>query len=75
MSVCLETPGELTKEEIRGVVDTFSENSLTTLLGSLKKQLRGKAVERGVIWQDKLHPWLCDYWPQVGAQNTAKTSE
>ena len=75
MTVCLETPGELTEEEIRSVVDTFSENSLTTLLGSLKKQLRGENVERGVVWQDKLYPWLRDYWPQVGAQNTAKTSE
>ena len=74
MTVCMEAPGELTEEEIRSVVDTFSEISLTTLLGSLKKQLSGKAVERGVIWQDKLYPWLRDYWPQVGAQNTAKTS-
>ena len=75
MTVCMEAPGELTEEEILSVVDTFSENSLTTLLGSLKKQLTGKNMERGVIWQDKVYPWLRDHWPRAAVRNTAGTSE
>ena len=75
MTVCLEALGELTAEEIRGVVDTMSEGALKTVLGSLKHRLRGDPEERVTVWREKVHPWLFDYWPREAARNTAGTSE
>ena len=75
MAVCLEAPGELTTPEIRGVVDTMSEEALKTVLGSLKQRLRGDPAERARIWHDKVHPWLVDYWPREDNRNTWGTSE
>ena len=75
MTVCLEAPRELTEQEIRSVVETLPEEGLKTLLGSLKRRLRGKAADRGRIWHDKVHPWLRQYWPRTAARNTSGTSD
>ena len=74
MAVCMDAPGELSDEDIRSVVDTFSENSLTRLLYSMKKYLKEEDSVREVIWRDKLYPWLNTYWPQIASRNTRKTS-
>ena len=75
LTVCLETPGELTEQEIRGVVKTMSEEALKTVLGRLKGRLRGDPTERAAIWHDKVYPWLHAYWPREANRNTAGTSE
>lgn len=74
MTVCLEAPGELTEQEIRNVVDTFSEVALKTVMASLKQRLTGEACERAQVWHGKVYPWLKAYWPRVADRNTAGTS-
>lgn len=73
--VCLEAPEALTEDEIRSVVEKFSEDSLIQLLRCLKKQLGGETAEQEAIWQDKVYPWLSAYWPREVARNTTKTSD
>ena len=75
MSICLESPHELRDEEIRKVVRSLSEESLKTVLDSLKHRLKGDDRERVVGWNDKVGPWLQKYWPKVAQHNTAGTSE
>ena len=75
MSICLESPNELRDEEIRNVVESLSEESLKTVLDSLKHRLKGDARERAVAWNNKVGPWLQKYWPQVATHSTAGTSE
>lgn len=74
MTVCLNAPGELTKEEIHGVVEAMSERALSTVLASLKRRLKGNPAEQARIWQDTLQPWLGAYWPRAEVRNTAGTS-
>ncbi|MXY39709.1 MAG: hypothetical protein F4Y62_07920 [Rhodospirillaceae bacterium] len=75
MTVCLEAPDEVTEQEIHGVVEALPEKGLKTVLGSLKRRFTGEAPERERIWQEKVHPWLRDYWPQAAVRNTAGTSD
>ncbi|MDE0240970.1 MAG: hypothetical protein OXQ84_12370, partial [bacterium] len=75
MAVCLEAPDELTDPEIRGVVDGLPEKGLKTVIQSLKGRLTGEAPERARVWQEKVHPWLREYWPQAAVRNTAETSD
>ena len=74
VTVCLDAPGELTAEEIHGVVEAMSERALSTVLASLKRRLKGNPAEQARIWQDTLQPWLGDYWPRAEVRNTAGTS-
>ena len=30
--------------------------------------------QRARVWQEKVHPWLREYWPQAAVRNTAGTS-
>ena len=75
IAICLETPNELTTQEIHDVVASMSESSLKTVLGSLKLCLAGDPAERKRIWHDKVYPWLRNYWPTASVRNTAVTSE
>ncbi len=75
MAVCLDAPGELTEREIRDVVDEMPEQGLVTVLDSLRRRLTGTPDERQRIWDEKLHRWLCSYWPREQGRNTAKISE
>ena len=69
MTVCLEAPDELAEQEIRGVVDGLPEKGLKTVLRNLKGRLTGEAPERARVWQEKVHPWLGEYWPQAAVRN------
>ncbi len=51
------------------------EQGLVTVLHSLMRRLSGTPDERQRIWDGKLHPWLCRYWPREQGRNTRKTSE
>ena len=75
MTVCLEAPDELTDPEIRSVVDGLPEKGLKAVLRSLKGRLTGEAPDRTRVWQEKVHPWLREYWPQAAVRNTAGTSD
>ena len=73
--VCMDAPGELTEQEVRGAVGEFSDSGLTTLLDSLTRRFSGNSADRQRVWRDKLYPWLHDFWPRDAARNTCKTSE
>ena len=75
MTICLEAPHELTAQEIHSVVGSISENSLKSVLSSLKNRLRGEPAERAQIWHTRVLPWLQEYWPAAAVRNTARTSE
>ena len=75
MAVCLDAPGDLTEGEIRDIVAPMPEQGLLTVLDSLRQRLTGTPDERQRIWDEKLHPWLCEYWPREQQRNTGKTSE
>ena len=72
--ICLELPNELTRDEIRGVFRSMSEEALTTVLVRLKSLLKGDSAEQARIWHKKVHPWLEKYWPTSAARNTSATS-
>ena len=74
MAICLEAPNELTDDEIASVVDSMSEQDLTTALECLTHRLTGEPAEQAQIWHKKVGPWLERYWPRAGARNTATTS-
>ena len=75
MTVCLEAPHELEDDEVRGVVDSLTEEALTTVLAHLRDRLRGEPAERGRIWRKRTGPWLERYWPRPAGRNTAATSK
>ena len=75
MTVCLEAPNELAKEEIEGVMDTMSETALETVLASLRDRLKGEPAERAEIWNERLQPWLQAFWPEPPVRNTAAVSK
>ena len=75
VTVCLEAPGELTADEIHGVVEAMSDSALQTVLGSLKGRLSGDPAERAEIWRQSVYPWLGEYWPRAAVRNTSGTSE
>ena len=74
MTICLEAPGELTSEEVHGVVGVMSEAALTTVLASLRERLKGEAAERAEIWSENVGQWLRAYWPARADRNTAETA-
>ncbi len=75
VAICLNIPEELTKGEVRSVISRLSDSSLHVALWSLRDRLTGSPSERGQIWNDKVEPWLRDYWPREGNRNSAATSE
>ena len=75
IAICLGIPEELTKGEVRAAVRGLSEKSLCVALWSLKRRLTGSSSERAQTWNDKIEPWLKDYWPREGNRNSAATSE
>lgn len=75
VAICLNIPEGLTGKEVRSVMRRLSEDSLCVALGSLTDRLTGSDAERGQIWNDKVEPWLRDYWPREGSRNSAFTSE
>ena len=75
MTVCLEAPDELEDGEVRGVVDSMTEDALTTALAHLRGRLRGEPEEREQIWREKAGPWLERYWPRLAERNTHATSK
>ena len=75
VAICLEASDELTADEIRGVVDTMTEEALNRVLRSLKQRMKGDEEARGRIWRDRVQPWLERYWPSVLSRNTAATSQ
>ena len=74
MEVCLETPKELSREEVHRVVDEMSEEPLRVVLACLGSRLKGEPVEKANAWRDKVYPWLREYWPRPHGRNTAETS-
>ena len=75
IAICLGIPEELTKGEVRAAVRGLSEKSLCVVLWSLRRRLTGSSSERAQTWNDKIEPWLKDYWPREGSRNSAATSE
>ena len=75
VAICLNIPEELTKGEVLSVIGRLSDSSLRVALWSLRDRLTGSPSERGQIWNDKVEPWLRDYWPREGGRNSAATSE
>ena len=75
MAICLETPNELTQEELRSVVDSMTEQDLKTVLGCLTQRLTGEAAEQAQVWREKVGPWLERHWPPAAGRNTAVTSK
>lgn len=75
VAICLNIPEELTKGEVRSIISRLSDSSLCVALSSLRGRLTGSPSERGQIWNDKVEPWLRDYWPREGGRNSAATSE
>ena len=75
VTICLEAPNQFTSGEIHGVVQEMSENALVSVIESLTRRLRGEATKREHVWQDKVRPWLRDYWPPAEVRNTAGTSK
>lgn len=74
MEVCLDTPAELSREEVRRVVDEMTEEPLRVVLACLGSRLKGEPGEKANAWANKVHPWLRDYWPRPRGRNTAETS-
>jgi len=75
MAICLEAADELTGDEIHGVVDTMPEEALKRVLRNLRHRMKGDEAARGLIWTDRVQPWLDRYWPSVLSRNTSATSE
>ena len=75
MAICLEAADELTAAEIRGVVDTMTEEALQRVLRNLKHRMEGDREARGRVWRDRVQPWLEQYWPSVLSRNTSATSQ
>ena len=75
VAICLNVPEGLTVDEVRSVMCRLSEDSLSVVLRSLTDHLTGSGAERGQIWNDKVEPWMSDYWPREGSRNSASTSE
>ena len=75
IAICLGIPEELTEGEVRAVMEGMSEKSLCVVLRSLERRLTGSFSERAQTWNDRIEPWLKDYWPREESRNTAVTSE
>ena len=75
MAICLEAADDLTAEETHGVVEAMTEDALKRILRSLKHRMNGNEAARGLIWRDRVQPWLELYWPSVLSRNTSGTSE
>ncbi len=75
ISICLDTPGDLTEEEIDSVVGQLSEKGLCKILWLLANRLQGSPEERALSWKDQVHPWLGRHWPPSKDRQTQETSE
>ena len=75
MTICLEAPDGLTNQEILDVIKSMSEESLVSVLNSLRNRFKGDAAERSLVWNEKVYPWLSRYWPGTGTKNTTDTSK
>ena len=75
VAICLEAPHGLTTEEIQSVMDSLGEKALSAVLRAFAHRLNGTPEERARAWNDKIKPWLQEYWPSAGARNTTATSE
>ena len=75
ITICLEAPDGLTNQEILDVIKSMSEESLVSVLNSLRNRFKGDATERSQVWNEKVYPWLDRYWPSTGTQNTTGTSK
>ena len=74
ITISLDVPKALTAEETRSVVQGLSEESLRFLLHSLRRRLTGEPQERKRMWNEKVRPWLQDYWPKERERNTRQTT-
>ena len=75
ITICFEAPHELKTEEVHRVMDSLAEKGLSAALRALAHRLNGTPEERARAWNDKIKPWLQEYWPSAGARNTTATSE
>ena len=75
IAICLGIPEHLTKREMRAAIEGLSEKSLCVALRSLERRLTGSYSERAQTWNDKIEPWLQDFWPREGSRNSTATSE
>ena len=74
MTICLETPGALSTEDVGGVVESMPELFLETVLNSCSHRFAGELDERALVWREKIGPWLEQHWPKAGARNTPRTT-
>lgn len=74
MDVCLETPKQLSNEEVHGVVDEMTEAPLRVVLACLGMRLKGEPAEKAKAWREKVQPWLRTFWPEPRGRNTPETS-
>ncbi len=75
VAICLGIPEALTNAEVCAAMGELSEQSQSMALQSLERRLSGSSSERAQTWNDKVEPWLKDYWPREGNRNSPVTSE
>ena len=73
--ISISLPRAFTIDEIRSVVHTLPEESLSVGLRALQSHLTGEPDEREHAWRYKVMPWLNAYWPREGEKNSDTTSE
>ena len=64
----------MTDREIHGIINSFSEKALISVLRRLTQTLSGNSEQKALIWSEKVHPWIEAYWPRAGTRNTTDTS-
>ena len=84
MHVSLQSPEELTDDEITKTIKLWKEDEFLICLRTLGKFLKNNSEDnknminhqnvKTEIWNKKIKPWLDKYWPQDGSRNTGNTS-
>ena len=75
MTICLEAPKELTDAEVHSVMDAMSQAALMTVLANLRDRLKGEPAERAEIWNQRVQPWLDEFWPEPPVRNAGAVSK
>lgn len=75
ISVYIDLPNELSKQDILDVVRVISNEGLTSLLDGLTRRFSENSKDSKLVWQEEVYPWLLEFWPKASSRNTIETSE
>ncbi len=74
LSISLDAPDGLTRQEVKSVMDILPQEGLAKIAYGLEHRLNGTSEENAETWKTRVGPWLKQFWPQANDHNTSETS-